>query len=97
MTGILSLLRLLLEAATLWLRLQVLAFPEKAQKEADEIEDEIQRLRDTGKPLDALRADRLRERLARKVGLARSISAAVNPPSSGADSPNDGRPLHPPS
>ena len=95
MTPFGSLIRLLLEAVTLWLRLQVLEFPERAQIKADETEDQIQNLRATGNPLDALRADRLRDRLARRIGFAQTISTAVNPPPGKSTSPDDGRDLHP--
>jgi hypothetical protein len=86
----------LLTAAARWLELQILTHPEKIQDEIDSIEDQIEVLRDRGDPVSSRRADRLRNRLARKRGFAASLPAPRPPAPGGSTGANDGRDLHAP-
>jgi len=80
---VLAALTALLHAAAAYLRLKVLLIPSKIQDEIEDIEDDINALRDSGSPADQSHADRLRQRLARRRGLAATVSSASAPPPSG--------------
>ena len=68
-----------------------------AHHEADDIEDEIDRLRDLGTPAATARADRLRQRYARKRGYAETLSTLDPATLPRAGDPDPRRPAPPPS
>jgi uncharacterized protein YdcH (DUF465 family) len=76
-----------LNAATAYLNLEILKYPERLADECDTLEDRIHSLRRSPAPADQLLADRLQQRLLRKRGVvADALSAArVGDPRRAAD------------
>lgn len=93
--GIVALISNLLRLGCLFLEWKIASMPEEANRYVDETEDQINRLRATGKPDDAIAADRLRDRLLRRRGFASTISAASSSLKSQPTNSDSGRDIRP--